>query len=166
MDANISSMQWLICQIIRLLCPSTSDEIIFLFLSNNRWTHSLLGQLRSYVKRTFIFGYQILLTFATHIGSCATHIVQFYGLCYYVRFRQGHKRDMQSSHEYVLLPYTRAPHLCRIYRTLMHNALRDDGKYGYITHQRPMLFSLASHWLMLIRNQQSHTLATETIHVH
>jgi len=38
----------------------------FLFLSNNRWTHSLLGQLRSYVKRTFIFGYQILLTFALH----------------------------------------------------------------------------------------------------
>lgn len=38
-----------------------------------------------------------------------------------------------------------------IYRTLMHNALRDDGKYGYITRQRPMLFSLASHWLMLIR---------------
>ena len=33
----------------------------------------------------------------------------------------------------------------------MHNALRDDGKYGYITRQRPMLFSLASHWLMLIR---------------
>ena len=38
-----------------------------------------------------------------------------------------------------------------IYRTLMHNALRDDGKYGYITRQRPMLFSPASHWLMLIR---------------
>ncbi|KAI4494595.1 hypothetical protein M0804_000796 [Polistes exclamans] len=34
----------------------------------------------------------------------------------------------------------------------MHNALRDDGKYGYITRQRPMLFSLASRWLMLIRN--------------
>lgn len=42
-----------------------------------------------------------------------------------------------------------------IYRTLMHNALRDDGKYGYITRQRPMLFSLASHWLMLIRNQRN-----------
>ena len=85
--------------------------------------------------------------------------MRFYGLAITARalsLLQGHKRDMQSSHEYVLLPYTRAPHLRRIYRTLMHNALRDDGKYGYITRQRPMLFSLASHWLMLIRNQRSH----------
>lgn len=87
--------------------------------------------------------------------------MRFYGLAITARalslLCRDHKRDMQSSHEYVLLPYTRTPHLRRIYRTLMHNALRDDGKYGYITRQRPMLFSLASHWLMLIRNHRSHT---------
>jgi len=66
---------------------------------------------------------------------------------------QGHGRDMQSSHassiarRYSAQASARARARVytprRIYRTLMHNALRDDGKYGYITRQRPMLFSPA-----------------------
>lgn len=151
-------------QIIRFLYVQRDN---FLFCQINGERTFYLANYIVTLKGTFIlFGYQILLTLALYTQ------VRFYGLAITARalslLRQGHKRDMQSSHEYVLLPYTRAPHLRRIYRTLMHNALRDDGKYGYITHQRPMLFSLASHWLMLIRNQRPkpQTLATKTTDVH
>lgn len=69
---------------------------------------------------------------------------------------RSHKRDIpELTRICTTTLHARAPHHRRIYRTLMHNVLRDDGKYGYITHQRPMLFSLAPHWLMLIRNQRS-----------
>lgn len=154
MDANIGSARWLICQIIRLLRRSYERRDNFFILPSKRWRHSVLSQLRGYVKRDFY------IWLSDIINPHATQ-TRFYGFVITARvfslLCQGHKRDMQSSHEYVLLPYTRAPHFRRIYRTLMHNALRDDGKYGYITRQRPMLFSLASHWLMLIRNQRSHT---------
>lgn len=149
------------------ICLRTSDEIIFI-LSSKRGTCSLFDQLRGYAKGTFIFGYQILLTALT----LRTHtLMRFYAPAITARalsrLCQGYKRDMQSSHEYVLVRYTyRAHHTFAGYRTLMHNVLRDDGKYGYITRQRPMLFSLVPHWLMLIRNQRSHKRTKMTTDVH
>lgn len=148
------------------ICLRTSDEIIFI-LPSKRGMCSLFDQLRGYAEGTFIFGYQILLTALTHLRPY-THIPKCGFMRPHIAARalshlcQGYKRDMQSSHEYVLVRYTyHAHHIFAGYRTLMHNVLRDDGKYGYITRQRPMLFSPVPHWLMLIRNQRRHKRTTD-----